>query len=74
MVRPNRVNVAFSRAMDRLVIVGSRSGWPAGGPMHRVAQAFTAEIASGNGVAVDSAELQARSEDRTRPAKKRQQR
>ena len=70
MVRPNRVNVAFSRAMDRLVIVGLRSGWPADGPMHRVARAFAAEIETGNGVVVDSTELQARSEDRNRPAKK----
>lgn len=44
MARPNRVNVAFSRAMDRLVVVGARNGWPSGGPMHRVAVAFNQEL------------------------------
>lgn len=28
-----RINVALSRAMDRLVIVGTSSGWPPGSPM-----------------------------------------
>lgn len=31
--KPNRVNVALSRAMDRLVIVGRLSGWPSNTPM-----------------------------------------
>jgi hypothetical protein len=35
--RPNRVNVALSRAMDRLVIVGTAQGWPSGSPLCRVA-------------------------------------
>lgn len=34
--RPNRVNVALSRAMDRLVIVGASQRWPHG-PMARLA-------------------------------------
>ncbi|MFL5899448.1 MAG: DEAD/DEAH box helicase, partial [Solirubrobacterales bacterium] len=37
MVRANRINVALSRARDRLIIVGSLRRWPEGGPMARVA-------------------------------------
>ncbi|MCQ4161269.1 AAA domain-containing protein [Roseomonas sp. GC11] len=37
MARANRINVALSRARDRLVIVGSLHRWPEGGPMARVA-------------------------------------
>lgn len=37
MSRVNRINVALSRAMDRLVIVGSAKRWPANGPMASVA-------------------------------------
>ncbi|MGA1861048.1 AAA domain-containing protein [Azospirillum sp. 11R-A] len=35
--QPHRINVALSRAMDRLVIVGTSKGWPAGSPMAAVA-------------------------------------
>ena len=38
--RPNRINVALSRAMDRLVIVGASKRWPLGGPMHLVSRIF----------------------------------
>lgn len=37
MSRVNRINVALSRAMDRLVIVGSAKHWPLDGPMAAVA-------------------------------------
>ena len=37
MSRVNRINVALSRARDRLVIVGSATRWPADGPMGSVA-------------------------------------
>jgi serine/threonine protein kinase len=57
MIRPNRVNVAVSRAMDRLVVVGSRKRWPAGGPMNRVAAAFSSELAAGHAALVDATEL-----------------
>jgi hypothetical protein len=48
MNRPNRINVAASRAMDRLVIVGAKSGWAAGGPMADLAKEFDVEVAAGN--------------------------
>jgi superfamily I DNA and/or RNA helicase len=35
----NRINVAMSRARDRLVIVGSVERWPADGPMARISAA-----------------------------------
>ncbi|MGE3538647.1 MAG: AAA domain-containing protein [Candidatus Tectimicrobiota bacterium] len=37
MSRVNRINVALSRARDRLVIVGSATRWPTDGPMGSVA-------------------------------------
>lgn len=45
--RPNRINVAISRAMDRLVIVGAHHRWPAGGPMARLADAVDQEVSRG---------------------------
>lgn len=43
--RPNRINVSMSRAMDRLVIVGAKRRWRAGGPMARIAENFDREVA-----------------------------
>lgn len=40
MFQPNRINVAISRAMDRLVVVGASTGWSFKGPMARVVAAF----------------------------------
>lgn len=41
MARGNRINVALSRAMDRLIIVGAAGRWPEGSPMARVSAAMT---------------------------------
>lgn len=38
--RPNRINVALSRAMDRLVIVGASVNWTPGSPMNVVSRIF----------------------------------
>jgi len=57
MIRPNRINVALSRAMDRLVIVGARTRWPLNGPMNRVAQAFERELSSNCARLVDVSRL-----------------
>jgi hypothetical protein len=40
MARANRINVALSRAMDKLVIVGTSQHWPSESPMARVASTF----------------------------------
>lgn len=38
MCRANRLNVAFSRARDKLIIVGNASKWPEDSPMSKVAK------------------------------------
>lgn len=58
MVRPNRINVALSRAMDRLIIVGARTRWPLAAPMYRVTQAFAAELSSNSARLVDVSRLE----------------
>jgi len=57
MGRKNRINVALSRAMDRLVIVGARIRWHSGSPMGLVAEAFAEEVKSGNAKVIDAQEL-----------------
>ncbi|UEM24060.1 AAA domain-containing protein [Skermanella mucosa] len=54
MARANRINVAASRAMDRLVLVGARSRWPKRGPMGLVAAAFERELAIGEASVIDA--------------------
>jgi hypothetical protein len=49
---PNRVNVAASRAMDRLVIVGARRRWRSKSPIGLFNQAFEKQIAPGFASAV----------------------
>ncbi|GHF06834.1 hypothetical protein GCM10016455_29820 [Aliiroseovarius zhejiangensis] len=44
MARDNRVNVAFSRAMDNLIIVGARDGWPTKGPLGRIREIFSRKL------------------------------
>jgi len=36
MSRGNRINVGLSRAMDRLIVVGSRKRWPENGPLFKI--------------------------------------
>lgn len=57
LAKPNRINVAISRAMDRLVLVGSRQRWEEGGPMDRIAQAFASNIEDGFARSVDAMAL-----------------
>ena len=40
MARSNRMNVALSRAMDKLVIIGAHERWPTDGVMDRVAKEY----------------------------------
>jgi serine/threonine protein kinase len=58
--RPNRVNVAMSRAMDHLIIVGARSRWRAGSPLSAVVKAFDKQVTSATAQILDAAELQER--------------
>jgi serine/threonine protein kinase len=62
MSQPNRLNVAMSRAMDRLVLVGAVSRWRAGSPMARVTQEFKHQVRVGNAVVINGVELKAQLE------------
>ena len=57
MAQPNRLNVAMSRAMDRLIIVGAQQRWPESGPMAAVAKQFLLQMDSGSAEIVDGAVL-----------------
>jgi hypothetical protein len=54
---PNRINVAISRAMDRLVIVGLRGRWSPQGPMGRLSKAFEAQITQGAARVLDAQKI-----------------
>lgn len=73
MFRPNRINVAMSRAMDRLIIVGASNGWSLRGPMGRVTDAFNRQSVLGTARYVNGVEfrgLLGTSTDGRKPAKK----
>lgn len=53
MSKKNRINVALSRAQDRLVIVGAKTHWRSGSPMALVAEAFDAEVQSNTAQTLD---------------------
>ncbi|MDN5536120.1 AAA domain-containing protein [Comamonas sp.] len=57
MSRPNRINVAASRAMDRLVIVGAKERWAPGGPMAALRDHFEQEAKDGHGVFIEASEM-----------------
>ena len=57
LAKPNRINVAISRAMDRLVIVGSLTRWREDGPMDRIARAFASNIKDGHAREVNAMAL-----------------
>lgn len=77
MARGNRVNVALSRAMDRLVIVGASERWPDNSPMARVSATVAelvregaAEFIDAPALTLDSGELGAKRVSKKRvPAK-----
>lgn len=53
LAKANRINVAISRAMDRLVIVGSLSRWTPDGPMDRIGRAFAHAVDRGHATEID---------------------
>jgi len=57
LISPNRINVAASRAMDRLVIVGARHRWASTGPMGRLVASVARQEAAGNSTAIDVKQL-----------------
>jgi superfamily I DNA and/or RNA helicase len=57
LTTPNRINVAASRAMDRLVIVGSRHRWPSANPMARLSAGFARLVEDGSGSEISIEDL-----------------
>jgi serine/threonine protein kinase len=56
MRKANRINVAISRAMDRLVIVGAKSRWRADEPMGKVSANFDKLVDEGRASLVPASE------------------
>lgn len=54
---PNRINVAASRAMDRLLIFGSHTRWRSGGPMDTLASKFTQAVERKEAAIIDATGL-----------------
>ena len=57
MAKKNRINVALSRAMDRLLIVGAKAGWRESSPLGVVSTGFDEELKAGEAVLLDAAQL-----------------
>ncbi len=57
MAKKNRINVALSRAMDRLVIVGAKAAWREGSPLGVVSAGFDEEVKGGDAKLLDAAEF-----------------
>lgn len=57
MSRKNRINVALSRAMDRLVIVGAKAKWREGTPLGSVSDGFDEEVRSGAAEVLDGSAI-----------------
>jgi len=57
LAKKNRINVALSRAMDRLVIVGAKAAWREGSPLGAVSTGFDEEVKGGDAMRLDASEL-----------------
>ena len=57
LTTPNRINVAMSRAMDRLVVVGVRGRWSPQGPMGRLVEAFRQQVTLGMARAISAEDI-----------------
>lgn len=57
MAKKNRINVALSRAMDRLVIVGAKTAWREGSPLGAVSTGFDEEVKGGEAVLLEASGL-----------------
>lgn len=54
---PNRINVAASRAMDRLIIVGARRRWRMQSPLGQLSAGFERMVAEGEASVLDVSSL-----------------
>ncbi|HDR9140008.1 TPA: NERD domain-containing protein [Burkholderia vietnamiensis] len=57
MREPNRLNVAVSRAMDRLIMVGASRRWRRDSPMGRISDEFVQQIAKGHAEMIDGVRM-----------------
>lgn len=57
LIRPNRINVAVSRAMDRLIIVGAKSRWQTGTPMYKLSEAVERRYQAGEATVTTTSHL-----------------
>jgi len=57
MAKKNRINVALSRAMDRLVIVGAKAAWREGSPLGAVSAGFDEEAKGNDAMLLNASEL-----------------
>lgn len=57
LIDSSRINVAFSRAMDRLLVVGVKSRWLANSPMGRLNNNFDKAMSSGHGALINASEF-----------------
>ncbi|MGO4565896.1 AAA domain-containing protein [Rhizobium sp. 2YAF20] len=57
LTTPNRINVAASRAMDRLIIVGARHRWQSANPMGRLSAGFMRRVEDGSALATSIEDL-----------------
>jgi serine/threonine protein kinase len=68
--RSNRINVSISRAMDRLVIVGSHARWRQGGPMRRLVDNFAKALGGGEAALVYASDVLSARKGASRAKKK----
>lgn len=66
LTTPNRINVAVSRAMDRLVIVGARHRWRSTNPMGRLSAGFARRVEDGSASEISSEDLSVVAEESVR--------
>lgn len=57
LATPNRINVAASRAMDRLVIVGARRRWRTSSPLGRLCVGFEQLLDEGHASVIDAGSI-----------------
>jgi serine/threonine protein kinase len=57
MREPNRLNVAISRAMDRLIMVGASKRWRKNSPLDLIATEFAHQIEEGNAEIINGVEM-----------------
>jgi len=55
--KSNRINVAMSRAMDRLIIVGSKMGWPTDSHLQKLSREVDSEVEAGFATIVSISDL-----------------